>query len=325
MQVRSFAKINLALAVPGRRPDGYHNIETVFQAISITDELEFRPSAEISLACEELPDVPERDNIVWKAAVSLAELAGGRPGVAITLRKTIPSGAGLGGGSGNAAAALLGLRRFWDLDVSDTDLFSIAEALGADVPFFLMGGAALGKGRGEILSALPDFQPEHLVVVFPGISVSTASAYRALNLGLTSVDSDPRIQPFLGHADNGNLWRAGIFNDFETAILPAHPEIAEAKSFLEKQGAISTLMSGSGSSVFGFFLSEESACAAAVAVNRSNWRAFPAKTLTRAEYFQRMFGQPPFEQLRITNYEPGYFMGFRNEGAQEGVDTRRAQ
>jgi 4-diphosphocytidyl-2-C-methyl-D-erythritol kinase len=288
--MKSFAKINLALAVPGKRPDGYHNIETVFQAIDLADELDFCPSPEISLTCEGLPDVSERDNIVWRAALSLAERTGERRGAAITLRKNIPSGAGLGGGSGNAAAALLGLRRFWNLDVSDADLFAIAAALGSDVPFFLMGGAALGKGRGEILTALPDFQPEHLVVIFPGISVSTASAYRALNLGLTSADSDPRIQLFLGLAGNGSSWQAGIFNDFETAILPAYPEIAEAKSFLEKQGSTATLLSGSGSSVFGFFLSEESARAATLAVNRANWRAFPAKTLTRAEYFLRMFG-----------------------------------
>ena len=295
MFIHSFAKINLALAVPGRRHDGYHNIETVFQAIDLSDDLEFRPAAEISLTCENLPDVSERDNIVWKAALSLAERTGERRGAAITLRKKIPSGAGLGGGSGNAAAALLGLRRFWNSNISDADIYAIAAALGSDVPFFLMGGAALGSGRGEILAALPDFQPEHLVVIFPGVSVSTASAYRSLNLGLTSVDSDPRIQSFLGLMENGSSWQAGIFNDFEAAILPAHPEIREAKSFLEKQGAISTLLAGSGSSVFGFFQCEESARAAATAVCRMNWRAFPAKTLTRAEYFHRMFGQPPVE------------------------------
>jgi len=289
LHVRSFAKINLALAVTGRRPDGYHNIETVFQTIDLSDELELRNSAEISLSCEGLPDVSEKDNIVWKAAFALAERTGERRGAAITLRKKIPSGAGLGGGSGNAAATLLGLRRLWNADIPDSDINAIAATLGSDVPFFLMGGAALGKGRGDILSGLPDFQPQHIVVIFPGISVSTASAYRALNLGLTSRDSGHKIQSFLCLAKNGSLWQAGMFNDFETAILPSHPEIAEAKSFLEKRGSISTLLSGSGSSVFGFFLSEESARAAAVSVNRASWRAFPARTLTRGEYFHRMF------------------------------------
>ena len=293
MLLNSFAKINLALAVLGRRQDGYHNIETVFQTIDLSDELYFSPAAKISLTCEGLPNVSERNNIVWKAAAALARHTGERRGVAITLRKKIPSGAGLGGGSGDAGAVLLGLRRFWNLDISDADIYAIAAELGSDVPFFLMGGAALGKGRGEILSALPDFQQEHLVVIFPGVSVSTASAYRALNLGLTFVDSDPKIHLFLGYAKNGSLWRAGIFNDFETAILPAYQKIAEAKSFLEKQGATATLLSGSGSSVFGFFPSEESARAASDAVIQANWRAFPAKTLTRDEYFRRMFGQQP--------------------------------
>ena len=296
LRVISFAKINLALAVPGRRSDGYHNIETVFQTIDISDELEFRPSAEISLVCENLPGVSEKDNIVRKAASLLAERAGERRGVAISLRKNIPSGAGLGGGSGNAAAALLGLRRFWNIDVSDEELRAIALELGSDVPFFLMGGAALGKGRGEILAGLPDFQPEHIVVIFPGISIPTAAAYDALNLGLTSDDSDIKIQRFLGFVENRSSWQSRIFNDFETAILPLHTEIAEVKIFLENKGAISTLLSGSGSSVFGFFLSEESARVAVAAVNRANWRAFPAKTLTRAEYFQRMFGQSPKSQ-----------------------------
>ena len=293
MIVHSFAKINLALAVPGRRPDGYHNIETVFQTIDLSDELEFCPSAEISLSCDSLPEVSERDNIVYKAALLLTERIGKRHGAAITLRKKIPSGAGLGGGSGNAATTLLGLRRFWNLNISDADLYDIAAMLGSDVPFFLTGGVALGKGRGEILTVLPDFPTEHLVVIFPGISVSTALAYRALNLGLTSADSDHRIKCFLDLVENKSSWQVGIFNDFETAILSAYPEIAGAKSFLEEQGAISTLLSGSGSSVFGFFMSEESARAATIAVNQANWCAFPAKTLTRAEYFHRMFGHSP--------------------------------
>ena len=276
----------------GRRSDGFHDIETIFQAIDLSDELHFRPSSEISLRSEGLPGVSEKDNIVWKAASLLADRMDERPGVAITLRKKIPTGAGLGGGSGNAATALMGLRRFWNLDVSDADLHGIAAELGSDVPFFLMGGAAFGIGRGDILTPLPDFQPEHLVVLFPGVAVSTSSAYRALNLGLTSRESDHRIQHFLCLTKNGSSYQAGIFNDFETAILPAYPEIEEAKRFLEKQGATATLLSGSGSSVFGFFFNEESARAAAFAVNRASWRAFPAKTLTRAEYFNRMFGQP---------------------------------
>jgi len=288
--MRSFAKVNLALAVRGRRADGYHDIETVFQAIDLCDELTFAPAAELDLVCENLPGVAKEDNLIWKAAVMLQAVADETRGARIVLRKNIPFGAGLGGGSGNAAATLLGLRRFWNLDVSDTVLQDIATKLGSDVPFFLQGGTVLGTGRGEQLTALSDMPAEHLVIIFPGIAVSTAAAYRALNLGLTSMDSDPRIQPFLGLTENICLRQSAVFNDFETVILPAYPEIAEAKSFLEKRGATATLLSGSGSSVFGFFSDEESARATARTVDRANWRAFPAKTLARSEYFHRMFG-----------------------------------
>jgi 4-diphosphocytidyl-2-C-methyl-D-erythritol kinase len=306
-RIRSFAKVNLALAVLGRRADGYHDIETVFQAIDINpqDEIEFYPAETaadaIELICENLPGVAREDNLIWKAAVALrahvketATLAPGEiSGVRIVLRKNIPFGAGLGGGSGDAAATLLGLRRFWNLDVSDETLRGIAAGLGSDVPFFLQGGTALGRGRGEELAPLPDIPTEHLVVIFPGVTVSTAAAYRSLNLGLTSAMSDPRIQRFLDLVKDGSSCRVGIFNDFEAVILPAYPEIAEAKSFLEKRGATATLLSGSGSSVFGFFSDEESAHVVAQAADeagRAGWRAFPAKTLARSEYFHRMFG-----------------------------------
>jgi 4-diphosphocytidyl-2-C-methyl-D-erythritol kinase len=290
LKIRSFAKINLSLAVLGRRLDGYHDIQTVFQTIDLCDELEFRASRQLELCCENLPGIDQRDNLVWKAASRLASSCGAKQGVSITLRKKIPAGAGLGGGSSNAAAALLGLRRFWNLDAADSDLFSLAEELGSDVPFFLNGGTALGTGRGEKIEPLPDVPPNRLVVVFPGVHVSTAEAYRSLNLGLTSSAEDLKIQHFIGQmqAVNGSL--TGIFNDFEASILAAYPPIVEAKAFLEKRGAATTLLSGSGSSVFGFFSDEESAVAASRDVPRQDWRVFPAKTLSRAEYFQQMFG-----------------------------------
>jgi 4-diphosphocytidyl-2-C-methyl-D-erythritol kinase len=288
--IRSFAKVNLALAVLGRRTDGYHDIQTLFQSINLYDEIDFKPAPQIDLICENLSGVPQEENLVWKAATLLAARCGVDGGVSLTLRKRIPSGAGLGGGSSNAAATLLGLRRFWNLDVSDSDLHSIAASLGSDVPFFLCGGTALGVGRGEAISRLKDPPPEHLAVIFPGIHVSTAEAYRSLNLGLTSNASDHRIQRFIGQVEAGKRCLTEIFNDFETSILLAYPGISEAKNFLKKQGAVATLLSGSGSSVFGFFSNEESAHAAARASSEAMWRVFPAKTLSRAEYFQSMFG-----------------------------------
>lgn len=289
-RAHSCAKINLALSVLGRRTDGYHDIQTIFQTIDLWDEIEFRPSLRLELHCESLPGVRAEDNLVWKAASLMASTLPGKHGASITLRKRIPAGAGLGGGSGNAAVTLLALRHFWNVEVSDADLVRLAARLGSDVPFFLNGGTALGIGRGEDIRPLPDIRPEHLVVVFPAVHVSTAEAYHSLNLGLTSVTEDHRIQRFCCQLQDSTCRLTGIFNDFEASILTAHPPIKEAKEFLIERGATAALLSGSGSSVFGFFPDEESASAAARESLREAWRVFPAKTLSRVEYLQNMFG-----------------------------------
>jgi len=279
------------LSVLGRRADGYHDIQTVFQGFALCDELEFKPSSRLELHCDGLEGLRPEDNLVWKAASLLLSHLSGNHGVSITLQKRIPAGAGLGGGSSNAAVTLLALRRFWNIEISDSELALIAARLGADVAYFLAGGMALGEGRGEILRPLPDTPRQHLVVIFPGVQISTAEAYGALNLGLTSSAGDPRIQRFLGQVESSTDYSpTGIFNDFEVSILSAYPPVAEAKSFLNARGAIASLLSGSGSSVFGFFSDEESAFAASRAAEREGWRVFPAKTLSRAEYFQKMFG-----------------------------------
>jgi len=290
LRVRSYAKINLALAVLRRRPDGYHEIRTVFQTIDLHDELEFAESPKLELVCDGLPEVEPTQNLVWKAAEALSRLAGTCGGVRITLKKRIPAGAGLGGGSSNAAATLLGLTRFWGLQTEISDLREVAGKIGADVPFFFEGGTALGIGRGDELYPLPSIEPVHLVVVYPGIRVSTAEAYRSLGLLLTSKEASRKIQRFCGRLQGNQSFWAGIFNDFETSILPAYPAIREARSFLSDRGAKAVLLSGSGSSVFGFFLNEESALAASRAKIPETWRVFPAKTLSHAEYHQRLFG-----------------------------------
>jgi 4-diphosphocytidyl-2-C-methyl-D-erythritol kinase len=290
LRAHSFAKINLALSVLGRRADGYHDIQTIFQSIDLYDELEFQDAPRLHLQCENLPDVRPEDNLVWKAANVFISKLSEKRGISITLKKRIPAGAGLGGGSSNAAVTLLALRRFWQINMPDSELASLAGGLGSDVPFFLSGGTALGIGRGEQIHLLPDLLPEHVVVIFPGIHVSTAEAYRSLNLGLTSSAEDHRIQRFCGQVQSGKRCLAGIFNDFEVTILAGYPPVLEAKNFLDARGAIASLLSGSGSSVFGFFPDEESAFAAARGTVREAWRVFPAKTLSRAEYLQNMFG-----------------------------------
>jgi len=293
LRVRSFCKVNLALEVLGRRADGFHEIRTVYQSIDLHDELEFHPCAEITLECRDLPDVGPQQNLVWMAASALARKVSGRHGARIILRKNVPSGAGLGGGSGNAAATLLALCRFWGIEVASSELQAVAASLGSDVPFFLRGGTALGAGRGEEIYALPEPAPANLVVVFPGIHIPTAQAYQSLNLGLTSLRSAHRIQNFCSLLQSGAKCRAAGFNDFEAPILSAYPVVREAKKLLEDHGASAALLSGSGSSVFGFFFDEESALAASRAISRDAWRVFPAKTLSSSGYLHGMFGSQP--------------------------------
>ena len=288
--VRSFAKINLALAVLGRRPDGYHEVRTVIQAIDLCDELEFQPAARLSIHCAALDPLPPEQNLVLKSALALSRWTGVSCGAEIRLRKRIPVGAGLGGGSSNAAAALLGLCRLWRIQLTEQELQRIAAELGSDVPFFLHGGVALAEGRGTEVNPLPDLPPAFLVVIFPGIPISTGDAYRWLTLGLTFKEGTHKITGFCRQMQTGLGCLAGIFNDFETSILPVYPAIRETKEFLQRSGAFATLLAGSGSAVFGFFLDEESALAASRASQRESWRVFPAKTLSRAEYFHRMLG-----------------------------------
>jgi len=287
--VRSFAKVNLALAVLEPRQDGFHEIRTVFQSIDLHDTLEMHRSSTLELVCEGLPDVPSEQNLVWKAARALVGEIPSVQGARITLRKTVPPGSGLGGGSSNAAATLLGLCRLWDVDADPALMHRLASALGSDVPFFLEGGTVLGAGRGDELYPVPELPDAHLVVVYPGLRVPTAEAYALLTHRLTPGDSHRRIYRFCSLMQAGLGCLSEGFNDFERVVLDRYDSIREARDFLLEHGAIASRLSGSGSSVFGFFLEEESALAASSAVRREEWRVFPAKTLSRLGFFQRMF------------------------------------
>lgn len=290
LRIRSFCKINLALAVLGRRADGFHEIRTVLQAIDLHDELEIGAAPCLDFRCEGLPGVGREQNLAWRAALELARGFSVGAGAEIFLRKRVPPGGGLGGGSSNAAATLAGLCRLWDLDVTREALQRTASRLGADVPFFLEGGTALASGVGDRVEPLSDLPATHLVVVFPGIAISTAEAYRSLNLKLTSAEGVRKIDRFCGGLTRGIVGPEGIFNDFEASILAAYPVVRDARNALIDRGATAVSLSGSGSSVFGFFKDEESALAASRSIARETWRVFPAKTLSRAEYFQKMFG-----------------------------------
>jgi len=256
MTVKSFAKINLGLEVVGERPDGYHDIRTLFQTVSLADELEIEPApAGVIRVDGDDPAVAwDETNLVHRAARLLLEARGAGAGARITVRKSVPAGKGLGGGSSNAAAALLALNRFWRTALGADELAGLAVRLGADVPFFLHGGLCLGEGVGERLTRLPDLAPLPCLFVFPPFPIRTAAIYAGLGPTLTSEGKISKIMRFLESGDFGLLE-----NDLERVIFRAHPELERWKTFFRERGALVAQVSGSGSAVYGLFADAESA------------------------------------------------------------------
>ena len=259
MTVRSFAKINLAIEMVGKRPDGYHDIRTLFQTITLADEIRLEPAPPGVLELRgDDPEVAwDGTNLISRAARLLQERAGTAAGVRISVRKNVPAGRGLGGGSSNAAATLLGLDTLWGLGLGPAELAPLAGRLGADVPFFLKGGLCLGEGVGERLTPLPDLAPLACLLVIPPYPISTASIYAGVEVSLTSRGKVSKIERFLESRDFGLLE-----NDLERVILRAHPELERWKSFFRDEGALLVQVSGSGSAVYGLFPDPASAEAA---------------------------------------------------------------
>ena len=298
LRLPSFAKINWTLRIFGRRPDGYHEVFTVLQNISLWDELTFdvREDHEISLTCDD-PEIPVDDsNLIVKAAKLLKE---DNRGVNIQLTKKIPTKGGLGGGSSNAAVTLLALNHLWQRKLENTDLIDLATRLGADVPFFLIGGCAEATGTGTNLCSVTDVQPTPLIVITPNATVSTATAYASLNRGsLTTSESDSILSSSFARPVSGDSAQWSLHNDFEVVIFEIEPEIRRAKTALLDAGARGALLAGSGSSVFGIF-DDEAARDRALSSLRSEagWRIFSCRTLSRAEYLQAL-GPSGFPLLR---------------------------
>lgn len=264
LRLPSFAKINLALFVKGKRGDGYHDIETVFQQISLHDDIQLKPTsiAEVEFSCDN-PDIPDgMANLCVCAAYLLKMHAGIKEGVDIVLHKKIPSGAGLGGGSSNAAVVLLGLNKLWQLGWPASKLADLSLELGSDVPFFIHGGAALGEGRGERLTHFLFDWSLPIVVVYPGVPISTKWAYEQLNLSLTIKEKYIKLAHFKNRNFNNVEFYQGFQNDFEAAVFKAHPVLNQIKNELNRLGAIYASLSGSGSSLFGIFSDENRAGAA---------------------------------------------------------------
>lgn len=283
----SFAKVNLHLRVLGKREDGYHDIFTVFQTVSLHDTITFEESAsEIVLECDE-PNVPtDIRNLVVKAANRIRDRYQVLKGAYIRIEKRIPMGGGLGGGSSNAAVALIGLTRLWRLNARVQDLEPIAADLGADVPFFLHGGTMIGEGLGTSLNEVAEFEAENMIIVTPDVHVSTAAAYEALRAeSLTNAEANRILRVCRSEAESPDFLHSALRNDFETTVFAAFPEIGRAKQKLIDLGARQVLMSGSGSSVFAIFDKEETRQIALKALdNEVNWRKFAVAAVSREEY-----------------------------------------
>jgi 4-diphosphocytidyl-2-C-methyl-D-erythritol kinase len=268
MKIRSFAKINLGIEVLGMRPDGYHDILTLFQSIDLADVLD-------------ISEIPGGD-LVHRAAALLKGETGCPKGARIAVAKSIPAGKGLGGGSSNAAAALLGLNVLWDLGLGREDLVRLGARLGADVPFFLEGGLCLGEGRGDRVTSLPDLPPASVLLAFPPFPVGTAGIYTAWRPSLTSEDKPSKIRRFLENRDLGLLE-----NRLEETIFRFHPQLEEYKTFFRSRGAEVSLVSGTGSAVFGLF-AEKAPAIEARRLLRERVRTALVATLPAKEYAKRL-------------------------------------
>ena len=288
-RVRALAKINLDLRVLGKRADGFHELRTVFQTISLGDTLDiaFTPGRKRSVDLVDALSIP--DNLVTRAAHAVMDALRINGRVEMRLTKRIPMGAGLGGGSSDAAAVLLALPAIAGRTVDPAALREIGQSLGSDVPFFLLGGAAVGIGRGTELFPLPDTPAAYGIVVAPGIHVNTAQAYRDLSPLLT--EADEKVNAFQTAAWSG---QTGV-NDFESVVFAQHPELAGWKKRIVRAGATAAMMTGSGSALFGFFASRQAARQALEGLRRFEAAVFPISSVSRARY-RRMWQKWLFDK-----------------------------
>jgi 4-diphosphocytidyl-2-C-methyl-D-erythritol kinase len=282
----SFAKINWFLRVLGKREDGFHELCTLFQTVSLCDEITFSASDELILTCNDEKIPTDESNLIIKAASALREKFSIKKGAKIHLEKRIPAPGGLGGGSSNAAVALFGLARLWKLKIEFEDLVKIGANLGADVPFFFFGGTCAGTGKGTDLLPIKDLEENFLLIVTPNAQVSTREAFARLDAPrLTKFASKSILQICRNEAETFNLRQNDLKNDFEPSVFAIEPEIARVKEKLLEHGAKKVSMSGSGASVFAIFDKEETRQATQKALQiEKNWRQFAVATVSHEEY-----------------------------------------
>ncbi len=287
--VPSFAKLNLDLRVLHKRPDGYHNLRTIFQTISLKDSLriDFNFAKETRIELDSSVEIA--DNLVIRAARLVLGQLKVEAHVRFQLKKRIPMGAGLGGGSSNAAAVLIALPALIGRRTAPGTLSAWAEALGSDVPFFLHGGTAVGTDRGTELYPLPDLSPHRILVISTGIHVSTADAYAALGRrvtnALTSARESPILREFQAIAwalNSARLAHVPLKNDFESAVFQTHPELAAVARKLRRLGGKPAMMTGSGSALFGVFENDAGVRRAAAEFRAA--QCYSVRFLSRRQY-----------------------------------------
>ncbi len=273
--LRAYAKINLGLRILRKREDGYHDIETIFYRVNPYDEIRLEPSTDIVFESNDTSLPADESNLCIRAAKLLQQYAGISLGVKISLIKNIPIGAGLGGGSSDAATTLLGLIKLWDIGITKEELSALALQLGSDVPYFLNQGTAYATGRGEILEYFNINNPHWIVLVCPDIHVSTAWAYQEIHSSRLKTHNSKLITQtsnlktlLLENINNPQQLNPLLHNDFEPLVLHKHKSIAYLKLSLYATGAKFAQMSGSGSSVYGFYTDEKEAMNAATQFSR---------------------------------------------------------
>jgi 4-diphosphocytidyl-2-C-methyl-D-erythritol kinase len=325
---RSFAKINIGLCIGARRPDGFHELRTMYQTIGLHDRVTVTVSkgAGIELHCT-APGVPlDHTNTCWRLAERAIVLLGARGRLRIEIEKQLPVQGGLGGASSNAVAALLALEHEVGRELALADKFRLAAEVGSDLPLFLVGGTVLGVGRGEDVYPLPELPPMACVLATPGISVSTPQAFadwdRAQDPAkLTAPEYSDKINLFSSAVFGGlngflsrpnkaagrlfsgvpakesrgraetqllDLVRTGIANDFEKVVFPQHPELAQVKSILQTEGALYASLSGSGSAIYGLFESRAAAKKGAARLKAHGTRAYVTRTVSRKDYWDQL-------------------------------------
>lgn len=282
MRVKSFAKINLGIEILGKRADGYHEIRTLLQTLDLYDLLEFHPLPHDAIVLEgDEESIPwDESNLIYRAAVLLKERFALKRGIKILARKKIPSGSGLGGGSSNAASTLWALNQIWGIGSGKRTLMELGALLGADVPFFLEGGLCMGQGKGDRIIPLEDLSSLFCVLVLPPLHIPTASVYERFPLSLTSESKESKIIRFLKRRELGFLE-----NDLEKAVFSLHPQIKGIKNLIQEQGSELSMISGSGSAVFGLFSERWRAEKAQEAIAKDHVVAL-TKTIPRADFWK---------------------------------------